>query len=141
MAAFMPIEEESAPTPTQEPVMRNDAPEQLPNGSGDFVSRIETELLQHRKVLMGVRRHGIEAWSATRIGTGGKEARRTSNSVTVRLTNAWQSRSGHSQKNSHISAAWSSVASLRMESLTCPKSPSESIDLSDSLRFVFPLTR
>jgi ATP-dependent Clp protease protease subunit len=32
--------------------MRNDAPEQLTNGSGDFVSRIETELLRHRKVLI-----------------------------------------------------------------------------------------
>ena len=32
--------------------MRNDAPEQLPNGSGDFVGRIESELLQHRKVLI-----------------------------------------------------------------------------------------
>ena len=32
--------------------MHNDAPEQLPAGSSDFVSRIETELLSHRKVLI-----------------------------------------------------------------------------------------
>jgi ATP-dependent Clp protease protease subunit len=32
--------------------MRNDAPEPLPPASGDFVSRIETELLSHRKVLI-----------------------------------------------------------------------------------------
>ena len=32
--------------------MQNDAPEQQPIGSSDFVSRIETELLQHRKVLI-----------------------------------------------------------------------------------------
>jgi ATP-dependent Clp protease, protease subunit len=30
----------------------NDAPEQQPAASGDFVSRIETELLSHRKVLI-----------------------------------------------------------------------------------------
>src|SRR5689334_7506552 len=32
--------------------MDNDAPEQQPAGSGDFVSRIETELLRTRKVLI-----------------------------------------------------------------------------------------
>ena len=32
--------------------MHNDAPEQQPEGSGNLVSRIETELLRHRKVLI-----------------------------------------------------------------------------------------
>ena len=32
--------------------MTNDAPDQQPNGSGEFVSRIETELLRTRKVLI-----------------------------------------------------------------------------------------
>jgi ATP-dependent Clp protease protease subunit len=32
--------------------MYNEAPEQPPEGTGNFVSRIETELLRHRKVLI-----------------------------------------------------------------------------------------
>ena len=32
--------------------MQNDAPEQQPTSSGDYVGRIETELLSHRKVLI-----------------------------------------------------------------------------------------
>src|ERR1700750_550783 len=32
--------------------MENDAPEQQPGGNADFVSRIETELLRTRKVLI-----------------------------------------------------------------------------------------
>jgi ATP-dependent Clp protease protease subunit len=37
---------------SRETAMHNDAPEQQPGGAGDFINRIETELLRTRKVLI-----------------------------------------------------------------------------------------
>src|SRR5207247_1242308 len=70
----------------------------------------------------GVARSGwVQASWVARIGSRGWAERCSSNSTMVRLTSAWHARSGHSQKNSHVSWSGTSIARLRIESLTRAK--------------------